>query len=204
MEEFMKIDLHSFGDASAKGVAARVYVTVQQPSGTNQGLVAARSRLTRHGLTIPRLELVASHMAVNLLESASDTLDALPLGDAHCWLELCALSRKPGRRGKSWKPHTGIWCVVAWSRVAYNARNLANRCSERTFRNGPCRSLTCTQRFECCSQRRGWYSASVQPFPVAEAIRICSCTQKCTYKSLRGWRIPRLRQLVRKVHTKCH
>lgn len=83
----MKIDLHSFGDATAEGVTACVYATVQQSSGTNQGLAAARSRLAKQGLTIPRLELVASHMAVNLVENASDTLDALPVGDAHCWLD---------------------------------------------------------------------------------------------------------------------
>ena len=171
----MKIDLHSFGDVSAEWVAAWVYATVKQPSGTNQGLVAAISRLAKQGLTFPSSELVASHMAVNLLENASDTLNALRVGDAHCWLdgsvapfcrvdqrsrrvqavciqsrsenkgasganlELCALSRKPGRRGKTWRPQTGISCVVAWSRVAYNARNLANRC-EGTFKSKSCRS----------------------------------------------------------------
>ena len=82
--EIMKIDLLSFGDASAKGVATCVYATVQQPSGTNQGLVAARSRLAKQGL---RLERITSHMAVNLPEDPSDTLDALPVVDAHSWLD---------------------------------------------------------------------------------------------------------------------
>ena len=108
----MKIDLHSFGDASAKGVAACVYVTVQQPSGTNQGLVAARSRLARHGLTIPRLELVASHMAVNLLENASDTLDALPLGDAHFWLDGQGEYKQLVRGG-------GVMCLLKTDNIRY-------------------------------------------------------------------------------------
>ena len=47
------IELHSFRDASTNGVAACIYALFQQASGTNQGLVATRSRLSRRGLTIP-------------------------------------------------------------------------------------------------------------------------------------------------------
>ena len=39
------IELHSFGNASKKGVGAVVYAVVKQPSGTTQQLVAAKSRL---------------------------------------------------------------------------------------------------------------------------------------------------------------
>jgi hypothetical protein len=46
-ESIDSIDLHSFGDASGSGLAACVYAVVRQPSGTNQGLVAARSRLAK-------------------------------------------------------------------------------------------------------------------------------------------------------------
>ncbi|KAK3751386.1 hypothetical protein QZH41_002579 [Actinostola sp. cb2023] len=59
------IALHAFGDASGRGVAAAVYAVVEQESGVRQGLVAARARLAKQGLTIPRLELVAAHMAVD-------------------------------------------------------------------------------------------------------------------------------------------
>ena len=58
-EEIEQIYLHSFGAACANGVAACVYAVIRQASGTNQGLIAARSRLAKQGLTIPRLELVA-------------------------------------------------------------------------------------------------------------------------------------------------
>ena len=64
--KIMSIDSHTFGDASGKGVAAAVYAVVEQPSGTNRGLVTAKSRLAKKGLMIPRLELVAGHMAANL------------------------------------------------------------------------------------------------------------------------------------------
>ena len=83
----MKIELHAFGDACANGVAACIYAVVQQTSGTNQGLIAARSRLFKQGLTIPRLELVAGHMTVNLASNVRDALDGLPVAKTHCWLD---------------------------------------------------------------------------------------------------------------------
>ena len=68
VRKILSIALHTFEDASGKGVSAAVYVVVEQPSGTNQGLVTAESRLVMKGLTIPRLELLAGHMAANLKE----------------------------------------------------------------------------------------------------------------------------------------
>ena len=86
-EKIEEIELHSFGDASENGVAACVYAVVRQAAGTNQGLIAARSRLSKQGLTIPRLELVAGHMAVNLVTNVREALDGLPLTSVHCWLD---------------------------------------------------------------------------------------------------------------------
>ena len=86
-EEIQQIDLHSFGDACANGVAACVYAVIRQASGTLQGLIAARSRLSKQGLTIPRLELVAGHMAVNLVDNVRDALDGRPVRSTHCWLD---------------------------------------------------------------------------------------------------------------------
>ena len=86
-EDIEHIELHSFGDACANGVAACVYGVIRQASGTNQGLIAARSRLSKQGLTIPRLELVAGHMAVNLVANVRTALDGLPISSTHCWLD---------------------------------------------------------------------------------------------------------------------
>ena len=86
-EEIEGIELHSFGDASAKGVAACVYAVIRQAAGINQGLNSARSRLSKQGLTIPRLELVAGHMAVNLITNVREALEGLPLTSMHCWLD---------------------------------------------------------------------------------------------------------------------
>jgi len=44
-----------------------VYAIVSQPSGNGVGLVAAKAKLAKQGLTIPRLQLVSGHMAMNLI-----------------------------------------------------------------------------------------------------------------------------------------
>lgn len=75
------LSLHAFGDASAKGVRAAVYVIVHQDQGVTQQLVCAKSRLT-----IPRLELVAGHMTVNLVTNVQAALNFLP-HETHCWLD---------------------------------------------------------------------------------------------------------------------
>ena len=47
-------------------VPQSTYAVVTQASGTSQGLITAKARLAKQGLTIPRLELVSGHMADNL------------------------------------------------------------------------------------------------------------------------------------------
>ena len=59
-EKIEAIDLHVFSDESIIGTAAALYAVIYQSSGTSQGLVAAKSRLSKKYLTIPRLELVAT------------------------------------------------------------------------------------------------------------------------------------------------
>lgn len=49
--------------------------------------IVARSRLSKQGLTVPRLELFAGHMAVNLLANVRDALNGLPVNSTHCWLD---------------------------------------------------------------------------------------------------------------------
>ena len=73
-EPVQAIDLHVFGDTSGTGTAAAVYAVVHQDSSTNQGLVTAKARLAKKGLTIPRLELVSLHMTTNLVENVRNAL----------------------------------------------------------------------------------------------------------------------------------
>ena len=67
-EDLDFIDFHAFSDASNVGVAAVVYAVIHQNSGVSQGLVTSKARLSKKGHSIPRLELIACHMAVNLLK----------------------------------------------------------------------------------------------------------------------------------------
>ena len=77
-EPIQEIQLHAFGDASGYGVCAAVYAVVTHKSGITQGLVTAKSRLAKQGLTIPRLELVSGHMAANLAVNVRKALDGFP------------------------------------------------------------------------------------------------------------------------------
>ena len=74
-------------NASGKAVSAAVYAVVEQPSGMNQGLVTAKSRLSKKGLTIPRLELVSGHMAANLVYNVKEALEGLPVRRVYGWLD---------------------------------------------------------------------------------------------------------------------
>ena len=86
-EQIEEISLHAFGETSGRRVAAVVYAVVNQGSCITQGLVAARSRLAKQGLTIPRLELVSGHMAVNFIKNVSDALVGLPVTSMTAWLD---------------------------------------------------------------------------------------------------------------------
>ena len=86
-EPIQSIRLHGFGDASGDGVGATAFAVVTQKSGTTQRLVAAKARLAKKGLTIPRLELVAAHMVANLLTNVKDALSGFPVMSLHGWTD---------------------------------------------------------------------------------------------------------------------
>ena len=90
-EPVLNVELHTFGDASTKGVGAVVYSVVRQPSGTTQQLVAAKSKLVKEGLTIPRLELISAHMATNLVKNVQNVLQDLPEPTIYGWLDSTLL-----------------------------------------------------------------------------------------------------------------
>ena len=82
------IELHAFGDASKKGVAAAVYAITKQASGVN---VAAKACLAKQDLTIPRLELVSAQMATNLVSNVKKTIDDIPVISVFGCLDTVAL-----------------------------------------------------------------------------------------------------------------
>ena len=81
------IQLHGFGDASGDGVGETAFAVVSQESGVTQRLVAAKARLAKKGLTIPRLELVAAHMVSNLLTNVKEALNGFPVTDICGWTD---------------------------------------------------------------------------------------------------------------------
>ena len=86
-ELIQEVQLQAFSDVSGYGVSTTVYV-IMQDSGVTQGLVTAKSRLARQGLTIPRLELVSGHMAANLAVNMRNALESFPLAtNIQCWLD---------------------------------------------------------------------------------------------------------------------
>ena len=80
------IKLHAFGDTSGKDLTAAVYTVIKPPTSVNQGLVTAKARVAKQGLTIPCRELVSGHVAVNLLSNVRDALQGFPVTSLHCWL----------------------------------------------------------------------------------------------------------------------
>ena len=68
-------------------MSAAVYAVTYQPTGVSQGLVTAKSRLAKKGLTIPRLELMSGHMAANLVDNVKEALQGFPVESVYCWLD---------------------------------------------------------------------------------------------------------------------
>ena len=100
-EEIDETQLHAFGDARGRGVCAAVYAVDAQVSGVSQGLVAAKCRLVKQGLTIPRLELVSGYMAVNLATKVRQALEGLPLATTvNYWLDSSVALHWIGDRGE--------------------------------------------------------------------------------------------------------
>ena len=86
-EASTSVSIHAFGDASSQGMSRAVYAVMHQPSRVSQGLMTAKSRLGKKGLKITRLELVAGHMAANLVCNVTDVLEGYPLEGVYCWLD---------------------------------------------------------------------------------------------------------------------
>ena len=85
-EEIDENQLHAFGDASGRGACAAVYAMVKQASGIPQGLVPAKSHLTKQRLTVPWLALGSGHRAENLITNVLQALEGLALvAKDYCW-----------------------------------------------------------------------------------------------------------------------
>ena len=76
----------SCGTCTAARFGDAVYAVIWQSSGTTH-LLAAKGQLARLGLTVPRLELVTTHMAKNLVANVQNTLTHLPSPKIYAWVD---------------------------------------------------------------------------------------------------------------------
>ena len=74
-------------DASKYGVSAAVYAVIKQENGTTQCFVCSESRIVQKTFAIPRLELVAGHMTVNLVSNVERAIGSEKVRESHCWLD---------------------------------------------------------------------------------------------------------------------
>ena len=116
-EEVEAVELHAFSDASIKRVGVAVYSVVHQPSGTTQQLVAAKGRLAKKNLTIPRLELVGAHMATNLLINVRNALDNIPTPQLFGWIDSTVALH--------WLKGNG-----QYNRYSYTKRSIGDMCPQ--------------------------------------------------------------------------
>ena len=64
-----------------------MYTVVYQESGIHQGLLAAKARLAKKGLTMPRLELISAHMAANLVDNVRSALEGYVVRSVYGWTD---------------------------------------------------------------------------------------------------------------------
>ena len=79
------LELHVFADASKEGVSAVIYAVTRQDETVHQNLLSSKSRISKRDLSIPRLELVAAHMAANLLQNAKKAISFFPITESQAW-----------------------------------------------------------------------------------------------------------------------
>ena len=164
-QEIQSRELHTFGDASIKGVSSAVYAVVRQKAGVTQGLVTAKSRLAKKGLTIPRLELVSAHMATNLVSNVHEALEGFPVTSLHGWLDSTVALHWILAAG-DYKQFVSNWVCkiraheqIQWRHVPTreNPADLGSRGGEvnrdKLWWNGP-EWLTLASRYYKCFQRK--------------------------------------------------
>lgn len=80
-----KVDIYIFGDARLIGTRAVAHTIVSECSSTKQLLLTSKSRLSKKGLAIRRLELIAAQMIANLAESIKSTIPNHKIETIYGW-----------------------------------------------------------------------------------------------------------------------
>ena len=99
--EVKSIDLHLFADASNLASSATTIALVKQDAGTVQGLL--KSRISKRNTTMPRLELVAGHMAANKANNVQQALTRWPAASINIWMDSTVALYWLMNPGSNWK-----------------------------------------------------------------------------------------------------
>ena len=79
------IDIHVFANSSVCSTCAAAYTVTYQSGHINQHLVASKSWLAKQNMVIPRLELIAVHIASNLAENIKSALSNYKIRNIYDW-----------------------------------------------------------------------------------------------------------------------
>ena len=80
-------DLHVLADASIVANCAAVYAVVYQPNSVSKGLITSKSRISKHNITIPRPELISTHMGANLVQNVKSASESENVRSVTGWTE---------------------------------------------------------------------------------------------------------------------
>ena len=81
------IDLRVLADASIVANCAAVFAVVYQSNSVSQGLVTSKSQISKHNITIPRLELISTHMWANLVQNVKSALESQNVKSVTGWTD---------------------------------------------------------------------------------------------------------------------
>ena len=101
--EVKSIDLHVFADASSLACSAAAIALVKQDTGTVQGLLTSKSRISKRNTMMPRLKLVAGHMAVDMANNVQQALTMWPVVSITIWMNNTMALYWLMSPGNNWK-----------------------------------------------------------------------------------------------------
>ena len=88
------IDFHMCGDSSGMASATSGIAVIKQPSQITSGILSSRARVAKRGVSMPRLELVATHMNVNMgYKICKASRDVVETHQVHMWADSRAALR---------------------------------------------------------------------------------------------------------------
>ena len=110
-QEIVKSVLHGFGDASAKGYCAVIYLVYYTKQEVHPILLTSRSRVAPlKVLSIPRLELMSARILAQLVDTVKKALrNYIELDGSKCWLD--------SKTALCWVKNKGEWKQFVHHRV---------------------------------------------------------------------------------------